>query len=130
VGSVGAAGAVGLAALGAARPLLDQPLGAFEAASDRGHSPVGGQPALGVQLDHGAVAERLDLLGAAQPQPLHSSQATSGGKLALVQGREHRVKRRHGWRADALAGGGDGALADRFGVAGGHAEAMAGEGFA
>jgi hypothetical protein len=44
VGSVGTAGAVGLAALGAPGPLLDQPLGAFGAASDRGHPPLGGQP--------------------------------------------------------------------------------------
>jgi hypothetical protein len=35
-----------------------------------------------------------------------------------------------GWLAAALAGGGDGALADGFGVAGWHAEAVAGEGFA
>jgi hypothetical protein len=42
MGSVGAAGAVGLAALGSADPLLDQPLGAFRAASDHRHPPLRG----------------------------------------------------------------------------------------
>ena len=35
-----------------------------------------------------------------------------------------------GWLPGALAGGGDGPLADGFGVGGGHAEAVASEGFA
>jgi hypothetical protein len=40
-------------------------LGAFGATGDGGHPPLGGEPALGIQLDHGAVAERLNFLGPA-----------------------------------------------------------------
>jgi hypothetical protein len=47
-----------------------------------------------------------------------------------VEGHEHRVQGRGGRLAGALVGGGDGPLADRFGVGGGHAEAVATEGFA
>jgi hypothetical protein len=130
VGSVGAADAVGLAALGSAGPLVDQPLGAFGAASDRGHPPLEGEPALGIELHHGAVAKRLDLLGSAQPDPLLCLEAAAGEGLARVEGHEYRVQRRCRRRSGALAGGGDGALADGFGVTGRHAQAMAGEGFA
>jgi hypothetical protein len=47
-----------------------------------------------------------------------------------VEGRKHRVKAGGGRLAGALVGGVDGPLADGLGVAGGHAEAVAGEGFA
>jgi len=40
------------------------------------------------------------------------------------------VQRRGDGLAGALAGGGDGALVDRFGVGGGHAQAVASEGLA
>jgi hypothetical protein len=109
-----------------AGPFGSQPLGAFGAAGDGGHPPLRGQPALGVQLDHGAVAERLDLLGPPQPHPLVGLGATAGRKLARIEGCEHWVQRRRRRRASA-AGGGDGALADGFGVAGRHAEAVAAE---
>jgi hypothetical protein len=54
----------------------------------------------------------------------------SGWEGARVERRKHGVKGRGGRLAGALAGGGDGALADRFGVAGGHAEVVATEGLA
>jgi hypothetical protein len=92
--------------------------------------PLGGKPALGIQLHHGAVAERLDLLSPAQPYPLLSLRATSGRELTRVEGREHRIERRGSRLASAAARGGDGALADRFGVACGHAEAVPLEGLA
>ena len=58
--AVGAGGALELAAVAAAGPLLCEPLGALRAAGDGGHPPQGAQPALGIELHHGAVAERLD----------------------------------------------------------------------
>jgi hypothetical protein len=125
-----AVGALELTAVGPAGPLLGQPLGAFGAAGDGGHPPLRRQPALGIELHHSAVTERLDLLGPTQPHPLLRLGATPGGELARVERHEHRVKRRRSRRAGAFAGGGDGALADGFGVAGRHAEAVAGEGLA
>ena len=80
---------------------------------------AGGQPALGVQLDQGAVAERLDLLGPAQPHPLLCLLAVAGGELPRVEGHKHRIRRRGRRRASALAGSGDGVLADGFRVAAG-----------
>ena len=47
-----------------------------------------------------------------------------------VEGHEYRVQRRGDRLPGALAGGGDGALADGLGVAGWRAQAVAGEGFA
>jgi hypothetical protein len=138
VGSAGAVGlaafaallAVGLAAVSAAGPLAGQPLGAFGAAGDGGHPPLRRQPALGIQLDHRAVAERLDLLGTAQPHPLLSLGATPGRELTGVERHKHPVKRRRGGRAGTSAGGGEGALANRLGVAGRHAQSVPLEGFA
>ena len=128
--SASAVGALELAAVGPAGPLLGQPLGAFGAAGDGGHPSLRRQPALGIQLHHSAVTERLDLLGPTQPHPLLRLGATPGGELARVERHEHRVKRRRSRRAGAFAGGGDGALADRLGVAGRHAQAVPGEGLA
>jgi hypothetical protein len=51
----------------------------------------------------------------------------AGWGADLFQGHEHRIERRRGRRAAPLAGGGDGALADRLGVAGRHAEAVPGK---
>jgi hypothetical protein len=47
-----------------------------------------------------------------------------------VEGDKHWVQRRGDGLAGALAGGSDGPLADGFGVAAGHAQAVATEGFA
>ena len=47
-----------------------------------------------------------------------------------VEGDKHRVQRRGDRLAGALAGGSDGPLADGLGVAAGHAQAVATEGFA
>ena len=63
--AVAAGGTLDHAAVGPAGPLAGQPLGAFGATGDGGHPPLGGEPALGIQLDHGAVAERLNFLGPA-----------------------------------------------------------------
>ena len=126
-GCVGARCALDLAAVAAAGPLLGQPLGAFGAVGDGGHPPLGTEPAFGVELDHGAVAERFDLLAAAQPHPMLAMGATRSRELTLVEGHEHRVEGRRGGLAGTLGGRGDGALADGLGVAGGHAQPMAGE---
>jgi DNA-binding CsgD family transcriptional regulator len=99
-------------------PLGGEALGAFGAASDGDDPPLGSESALGVQLDHGPVAERLNLLGPAQPHPLLRVWATPAGELTSIQGHQHRIERRHGRRAAPLAGDGDGALVDRLGVGG------------
>ena len=55
-GTLAAGSPFGLAAVRAPDPLVGQPLGAFGAAGDCGHPPLGGEPAFGVEFDHGAVA--------------------------------------------------------------------------
>jgi hypothetical protein len=52
----------------------------------------------------------------------------AGWEGAGVEGHKHRVQYWGGRLAGALAGRGDGPLADGLGVGGGHAEAVAGEG--
>jgi hypothetical protein len=74
----------------------------------------------------GAVAERLDLLGPTQPHPLLAMRTTRSRKLAGVERYEHRVEGWRGGLAGTPVGRGNGALADRLGVAGGHAQAVAG----
>jgi hypothetical protein len=54
-GTLAAGSPFGLAAVRAPDPLVGQPLGAF-GAGDCGHPPLGGEPAFGVEFDHGAVA--------------------------------------------------------------------------
>ena len=124
-----AVGALELAAVGPAGPLLGQPSGVFGAAGDGNHPPLRRQPALGIQLHHSAVAQRLDLLRPTQPHPLLHLGAAPGGELTRVEGREHRIQRRRGPQATPLAGGGDGPLANHLWVALGHAEAVPPEGF-
>jgi hypothetical protein len=63
-------------------------------------------------------------IGIARPRP------GAGREGVRVESGKHRVQSWGGWLAAAQAGGGDGALADRLGVAGGHAEPVAGEGLA
>jgi len=116
--AVGAGGTLVLAAVGAGGPVVGQLLGAFGAAGDGDHPPLGCQPAFGVELDHGAVAERLDLLGPAQPRSLLAMGATRSRELALVERDEHRVQRRRARLASAPAGRRNGALPDRLGVCG------------
>jgi hypothetical protein len=67
------------------------------------------------------VAERLDLLGPAQPYPLLGMGTARSGELARIERHKHRIQARDGRLAAALVGGGDGPLADGFGVAGRHA---------
>jgi hypothetical protein len=63
--AAGAGGPLGVAAVGAPGAVAGQALGAFGAPGDGGDAPTGGEPALLVERHDGAVAERLDLLGAA-----------------------------------------------------------------
>ena len=74
--AVGAGNALGQAAVAAAGPVTGQPLGAFGAVGDGGHPPLRGEPAFGVELHHGAVAESLDLLGTTKAHPLLAMGAT------------------------------------------------------
>jgi hypothetical protein len=53
-----------------------------------------------------------------------------GREGTRVERHKHRIQARGGWRPAALAGGGHGPLPNGFGVAGRHAQAVAGEGFA
>jgi hypothetical protein len=111
VAAVAAGDALELAPLGPTDPLLSE-------------------PALGVQLDHGPVAERLDLLGSAQPHPCSAWGPRRTGSWPWFKAANTGSGGGGGPPAGALAGGGDGALADCPGVAGPHAEAVAGQGFA
>jgi hypothetical protein len=90
------------------------------------------------------------LAGAAFPAPPDDYVGAQGGVLLVasdplvklcrrprpcrerlrVEGHKHRVQQRSGRLPGALAGSGDGPLADGFRVEGGHAQAVAGEGFA
>jgi hypothetical protein len=86
--------------------------------------------ALAVQLDDHVGTQGGVLLLAADPLVQLGRWPLSGWEGARVEGHEHRVQGRRGRLAAALAGGGNGALADGFGVAGRHPEAVAGEGLA
>src|SRR5215207_83179 len=100
--------------------------------ADDGPSSGGGLAgmAFAVQLDHHVGAQGGVLLLAADPLIQLGPRPLSGGEGARVEGHKHRVQCWGVRLAGALAGGGDGALADGLGVAGGHAEAVASEGLA
>jgi hypothetical protein len=84
---------------------------------------------LAIQLDHHVGAQDGVLLLAADPLEQLGLRPGSAREGTGIEGHEHRVQGLGGRLAAALAGGGDGALADGGGVASGHAEAVAGEGF-
>jgi hypothetical protein len=128
---LGPARAVGVAALEAAGALAGQPVAAVGSSND-GPGPGGGLAgvALAVQLDHHIGTQSGVLLLAADPLVQLGWCPFSGREGARVERRKHRIQGRGGRLAGALAGGGDGALADRFGVGGWHAQAVAGEGLA
>jgi hypothetical protein len=86
--------------------------------------------AFAIQLDHYVGAQDGVLLLAADPLMQLGLRPFSGREGARVKGHKHRIQARGGRLAAALAGGVDGALADRLGVAGRHAQAVAGEGLA
>jgi hypothetical protein len=130
-GAVAAGGTVGLPALATAVTVAGVAVGAFGAADDRPGAGGGlAGAAFAVQLDHDVGAQGGVLLVAADPLVQLGRRPLSGREGARVEGHKHRVQAWTGRLAAALAGGGDGALADGFGVGGGHAEAVAGEGFA
>jgi hypothetical protein len=106
-------------------------MGAVGAADDR-PGPGGGLAgaAFAVQLDDDVGAQGGVLLAAADPLLKLRRRPRPRRERIRVEGGKHRVQRRGDRLAGALAGGGDGALADGFGVADGHAQAVAGEGFA
>jgi hypothetical protein len=89
----------------------------------------GGQPALGIELHHGLVAQRQDLLGPAQPQPLLCLGVTPEGSPPGLRATNTPSSggaasgRRAGWQRRC-------APADRFRVSGGHAQPVALEGLA
>jgi hypothetical protein len=86
--------------------------------------------AFAVQLNYHIGAQDGVLLLAADPLVQLGRGALSGGEGARVEGREHRVQSWGGRLTRATTGRGDGALADRLRIAGGHAQAVAGEGLA
>jgi hypothetical protein len=130
-GAVAAGGTVGLPALATALTVAGVAVGAFGASDDRpgpGGGPAGATFA--VQLDHHIRAQGGVLLIAADPLVQLGRRPWPRRERMWVEGDKHRVQRRGDGLAGALAGGGDGPLADRFGVGGGCAQAVAGEGFA
>jgi hypothetical protein len=119
-GTVTALLAVGLAAVSA-----------LGAAGDRPGAGAGlGGVAFAVQLHHHPGAQHRVVLGASHPLGQLPTRPGPDGELVVVERHKHRVQARGGRPPAALVGGLDGALADGFGVALGHAEAVAGEGFA
>jgi hypothetical protein len=103
-------------------------VGPFGAADDR-PGPGGGLagPAFAVQLDDDLGAQGGVLLVAADPLVQLGRRPRPRRKCLGVEGDKHPVQRRGDRLAAALVGCGDGPLADGFRVAGGHAEAVAGE---
>jgi hypothetical protein len=129
VDSVGSVGWVGVAAVGAVGALAGQPVAAVGSSDDRlGPVVVGGRDSRCTARPprwrpRWRTAPRGGPTGTARP-------LTVGGEGARIERSKHRVQGLGGRLAAAVAGGGDGALADGGGVAGGHSQAVAGEGFA
>jgi hypothetical protein len=86
--------------------------------------------AFAVQLHHHPGAQGRVVLGAAHPLGQLLTRPRPDRELAVVEGHEHRVKAWGGRPAAALVGGVDGALSDGLGVAGRHAQPVAGKRFA
>jgi hypothetical protein len=76
------------------------------------------------------LAPRVAYCSSRRTHAYSSAGDRSRAGSALGLSAKHRIQSWGGRLAGALVGGGDGALADRFRVTGGHAEAVAGEGFA
>ena len=131
MGSAGTVDTVGVAAVGTAGALTGQPVAAVGPSDDR-PGPGGwlAGVAFAVQLDHHVGAQDGVLLVAADPLEQLGLRPWPGWQGARVERHKHRVQGRRGGLAGAPAGRGYGALADRLGVAGWHAEPVAGEGFA
>jgi hypothetical protein len=89
-----------------------------------------GGVAFGVQFHHHPGAEGRVVLGAADPFGQLPTRPRPDRQLAVVEGHKFQVKARRGRPPGALASGGDRTLADRLGVAGRHAQPVAGEGLA
>jgi hypothetical protein len=131
MGPAGPVGSVGVTAVGAAGALAGQPVAAV-GPSDNGPGPGGGLAgvAFAVQLDHHVGSQGGVLLLPTDPRIQLGLRPGPGRKGIGVEGDKHRIQRRGDRLAAALAGGSDGPLADGFRVAGGHAQAVAVEGFA
>jgi hypothetical protein len=116
-GAVGPTGAVGVAAVAAAGALAGQPVSAV-GPSDDCPGPGDRLPrvALAVQLDHHVGAQGGVLLLAADRPIQLSRRPLSGREDTRVEDHKHRVQGRGGRSSAALAGRGDGALPDRFGL--------------
>jgi hypothetical protein len=120
-----------MAALAALLAVAGALVGALGAADDRPGS--GGRPAgaaLAVELDHDRGAQGGVPLVAAHPLIQLGRRSLAGGEGVRVEDHKYRIQRWGGRPAGALLADGDSPLADRFGIAGRHAEAVAGEGFA
>jgi hypothetical protein len=123
--------AIGVAALRTAGPLASQPIAVVGPSDDR-LGPGGGLAgvAFAVQLDHHVGAQSGVLLVAADPRLQLSRRPFPDGKGARVERHKHWIQGRWCGPAAALAGRLYGALPDRLGVAGRHAQAVPLEGFA
>src|SRR5829696_3968845 len=129
-GAVTAGGTVGLPALATALTVAGVAVGPFGAADDRPGAGGGlAGAAFAVQLDDDVGAQGGVLLVAADPLVQLGRRPRPRREGIRVERDKYRVQRRGDGLAGALAGGGDGPLADRFGVGGGNAQAVAAEGF-
>jgi hypothetical protein len=130
-GAVAAGGTVGLPALATAVTVAGVAVGAFGAADDCPGAGGGlAGVAFAVQLDDHVGAQGGVLLVAADPLVKLGRRPRPRWERMWVEGNEYRVQGRGDGLATALAGSGGSPLADGFGVGGGHAEAVATEGFA
>jgi hypothetical protein len=127
-GAVAAGGTVGPHALATVLTVAGVAAGAFGAADDRPGAGGGlAGAAFAVQLDDDVGAQGGVLLVAADPLVQLARRPRPRRERIRVKGDKHRVQRRGGRLAAALAGRGDGPLADGFRVTGGHAQAVATE---
>jgi hypothetical protein len=130
-GAVAAGGTVGPHALATVLTVAGVAAGAFGAADDRPGAGGGlAGAAFAVQLDDDVGAQGGVLLVAADPLVQLRRRPRPGRERLRVEGGKYRVQGRGGRLAAALVGCGDGPLPHGFRVAGGHAQAVAGEGFA
>src|SRR6266508_1164411 len=128
---LGAANALGPAGLVMLAALLAVEVATVGAAGDRPSASAGlGGVAFAMQLHHYPRAKHRVVLGAAHPLGQLTTRPRPHRELTVVERHKHRVKARHSRLPGVLVGGLGGALPDGLGVAGRHAQPVAGEGFA